>query len=142
MTKTYKPRFLCNVCNMDFASKHSLLRHNRVKHVPNNVRYSCIVCSKMFKRKDYLRAHQRRMHSCSNSCKPSPKPKLSYNCHLCDKVYRSKDMQLDHYDKIHDIRLKNFICFCGKKCLSHKGLNCHFGIKHEVPSGECMIEVC
>ena len=50
--------FKCNICNIEFTSKQSLIRHqNKLNKCDRITKFQCNNCNKYFKRKQTLKEH-------------------------------------------------------------------------------------
>ena len=111
-----KAKFICDVCNKEFAFMHSLQRHTKTVH--NNDRpYTCDQCDQSFKLAQSLKTHKRmhtdeRPYACSQ-CKQSfrqagtlkqhersHKGQKVYSCKYCSAKF-TRSMRLKIHQRSH-----------------------------------------
>jgi len=92
----------CKICNKQYASKMSLLLHEKSIHGPDTGLEVCTVCGKSVKD---MKSHMKVNHSETNQ--------RTMQCHVegCKSMFRTKQEVTNHYNRVHlDIKAQCSIC--------------------------------
>ena len=110
--------FLCDECQMPFASKGSLRTHKRRNHEESIEIYKCDECEKTFMSKGSLLNHKRSKHEGE-----------IYECQECEMPFASKGSLRNHKQNKHEGLV--YSCqFCEYKAGQKVGLKIHILNKH------------
>ena len=89
--------FYCNMCDREFSTKGSLIRHNQTLHDDSDkCTLSCENCKAIFKRQDVLKRH---LKNCVDNTK--------LQCYHCDKIFSRKYTLKRHSIHCDGDKLKN-----------------------------------
>ena len=92
--------FICETCNISFASNKNLVRHRRRCGIVSSRRneFGCEFCNKSFSRKDALKRHTDTRHAVGGRLSPV---NAVFDCGLCSKFFSSIDLLHNHRQHFH-----------------------------------------
>ena len=109
-----KPK--CDVCDLDFVSNQSLIKHNLSIHGEGKEKKKseCSVCKNTFKEEKALRIHFENVHGSGVVKK--------FKCGLCFKAYQTKQGLTIHHQIIHEEKSRLMCDICKKSYATAKSL--------------------
>lgn len=112
-----KRKFICNVCNQDFAYESHFKKHVQ-SHI---ISFKCTTCDLTFPSKEYLELHSE-IHSVK-----------TFKCVTCNKAFNSNAYLQQHLQK--HKRIKPFKCtICNKTFISKTWLTKHLTVHNKIKS--------